>query len=119
MAVRRRLGQLPYLGAPPRRRRGDRRPEATGSLTPGLNWYRANVNPRRLVEPPWRARRWRLPTLGVWSTGDFALTEAQMTDSAEYVKADWQLPPSRRPWALDAGRGADRVNELLLDFLPH
>jgi hypothetical protein len=28
--------------------------------------------------------------MGVWSTGDFALTEQQMTDSAENVVGPWR-----------------------------
>lgn len=56
-----------------------------GRLTAGLNWYRANL---------WSVlfRRWprcRVPTLGVWSTGDNYLTEAQMRDSANHMDADW------------------------------
>ena len=49
--------------------------------------------------------------MGVWSTGDIALTEVQMTDSAENVA--WAAPGH---WMqLDA---PDQVNALLLDFVP-
>ena len=59
--------------------------EATGSLTPGLNWYRANVPPESWAGPPLQLPPVQAPTMGVWSTGDFALTEVQMTDSAQNV----------------------------------
>src|SRR5438067_8791501 len=51
--------------------------EATGSLTPGLNWYRANIPPESLLEPTIELPPVTAPTLGIWSSGDFALTEAQ------------------------------------------
>ena len=92
--------------------------EATGSLTPGLNWYRANVPPESWAEPPIQLPPAQAPTMGVWSTGDGALTEVQMTDSAENVAGPWRYERLDGPghWLqLDA---ADQVNALLLDFLP-
>ncbi len=91
--------------------------EANGSLTPGLNWYRANVNPRTFVEPPVAFPPVAVPTLGVWSTGDFALTEAQMTGSSEFVKADWQYRRLEGPGHWMQIEAPDRVNEILLDYL--
>jgi pimeloyl-ACP methyl ester carboxylesterase len=91
--------------------------EATGSLTPGLNWYRANVPPETWVGPPVQLPPVQAPTMGVWSTGDPALTETQMTDSAENVAATWRYERLDGPghWMqLDA---PDQVNALLLDFL--
>jgi pimeloyl-ACP methyl ester carboxylesterase len=91
--------------------------EADGSLTPGLNWYRANVHPRALVEPPPALPPVTVPTLGVWSTDDFALTETQMTGSSTFVEADWQyhrIEGSGHWMQLEA---ADEVNRLLLDYL--
>ena len=93
--------------------------EANGSLTPGLNWYRANVPPESWVRPPVALPAVQAPTMGVWSTGDFALTEIQMTDSAENVAGPWRYERLDGPghWMqLDA---PDEVNALLLDFLPH
>ena len=92
--------------------------EATGSLTPGLNWYRANVPPESWVGPPLQLPPVQAPTMGVWSTGDPALTEAQMTDSAENVAGPWRYERLDGPghWMqLDA---PDQVNALLTDFLP-
>jgi pimeloyl-ACP methyl ester carboxylesterase len=91
--------------------------EATGSLTPGLNWYRANVPPESWVGPPVQLPPVQAPTMGIWSTGDPALTETQMTDSAENVAGPWRYERLDGPghWMqLDA---PDQVNALLVDFL--
>ena len=91
--------------------------EANGSLTPGLNWYRANVAPESWVGPPVQLPPVQAPTMGIWSTGDGALTEEQMTDSAENVAGPWRYERLDGPghWLqLDA---PDQVNALLLDFL--
>ena len=91
--------------------------KANGSLTPGLNWYRANVAPESWVGPPVRLPPVQAPTMGIWSTGDGALTEVQMTDSAENVAGPWRYERLDGPghWLqLDA---PDQVNALLLDFL--
>jgi len=92
--------------------------EANGSLTPGLNWYRANVPPESWVRPPVKLPPVQAPTMGVWSTADIALTEIQMTDSAENVAGPWRYERLDGPghWMqLDA---PDQVTALLLDFLP-
>ena len=92
--------------------------ETTGSLTPGLNWYRANMPPESWVGPPMQLPPVQAPTMGVWSTGDPALTEAQMTDSAENVAGPWRYERLEGPghWMqLDA---PEAVNALLTDFLP-
>jgi pimeloyl-ACP methyl ester carboxylesterase len=92
--------------------------EANGSLVPGLNWYRANVGPETWVGPPVQLPPVQAPAMGIWSTGDFALTEVQMTDSAENVAGPWRYERLDGPghWMqLDA---PDKVSALLLDFLP-
>jgi pimeloyl-ACP methyl ester carboxylesterase len=92
--------------------------EAGGSLTPGLNWYRANVPPESWVAPPPTLPPVQAPTMGIWSTKDPALTEIQMTDSAENVAGPWRYERLDGPghWMqLDA---PEQVNALLLDFLP-
>jgi pimeloyl-ACP methyl ester carboxylesterase len=91
---------------------------AGGSLTPGLNWYRANVPPETWVAPPLGLPPVQAPTLGVWSTGDPVLTETQMRDSAQHVAGPWRyerLEGAGHWMQLDA---PDQVNGLLLDFLP-
>lgn len=61
-----------------------------GALTAGLNWYRGNVDLETWTEEGWVLPRVRVPTLGVWSTGDAYLTEVQMVASGAYVDADWE-----------------------------
>jgi pimeloyl-ACP methyl ester carboxylesterase len=88
-----------------------------GALTAGLNWYRANVPPESLVTPGIELPPVAADTLGVWSDGDLALTERQMTRSGEFVKGEWRYErvDGASHWLqLDA---PDRVNELLVDFL--
>ncbi len=92
--------------------------EANGSLTPGLNWYRANVPPESWVRPPTQLPPVLAPTMGVWSTGDFALTEVQMTDSANNVAGQWRYERLDGPGHWMQLEAPDQVNALLLDFLP-
>lgn len=92
--------------------------QANGSLTPGLNWYRANMPPEAWVRHPAQRPPVHAPAMGVWSTGDIALTEVQMTDSAGNVAGTWRYERLDGPghWMqLDA---PGEVNALLLDFLP-
>jgi pimeloyl-ACP methyl ester carboxylesterase len=91
--------------------------EANGSLTPALNWYRANVPPESWVAPPPRLPPVQVPTMGVWSTGDPALTETQMTDSAEHVATPWRYERLDGPGHWMQLEAADEVNALLLGFL--
>jgi pimeloyl-ACP methyl ester carboxylesterase len=92
--------------------------EATGALTPALNWYRANVAPKWWVTPPLRLPPVQATTMGVWSTGDFALTERQMTDSAENVAGSWRYERLEGPGHWLQLEAPAQVNALLLDFLP-
>ena len=92
--------------------------ESDGSLTPGLNWYRANVHPRTLVEPPPQLPLVQAPTLGVWSSGDVALTERQMTGSASHVAGSWRYERIDGPGHWMQLEAPDEVDRLLLDFLP-
>jgi pimeloyl-ACP methyl ester carboxylesterase len=92
--------------------------EADGSLTPGLNWYRANVPPESWVGPPLQLPPVQAPTMGVWSTGDPALTEAQMTDSATAMAGPWRYERLDGPGHWMQLEAPDQVNALLLDFLP-
>jgi len=57
-----------------------------GRLEAALGWYRVNLG-RMLTG---RHPRCPLPTLGIWSSRDFALAESQMTRSAEFVDAAWR-----------------------------
>jgi pimeloyl-ACP methyl ester carboxylesterase len=89
-----------------------------GELTAGLNWYRANLAPSTLVEPAIEFPPVPAPTMGLWGSAEFALTEAQMTGSGEFVSGPWRYErlDGLGHWlTLEA---PDRVNALLLDFLP-
>jgi pimeloyl-ACP methyl ester carboxylesterase len=91
---------------------------ADGSLTPGLNWYRANAGPESWVGPPLQLPPVSAPTMGIWSTGDFALSEVQMTDSAENVTGPWRYERLAGPGHWLQLEAPDKVNKLLLSFLP-
>ena len=92
--------------------------ETTGSLTPGLNWYRANVPPESWVAPALALPPVQAPTMGVWSTADIALTEAQMTDSAQNVAGSWRYERLDGPGHWMQLEAPEQLNALLLDFLP-
>lgn len=92
--------------------------EATGSLTPGLNWYRANIPPESLVAGLLEVPPVVAPTMGVWSSGDFALIEEQMTGSEKYVTGPWRYERVEGPGHWMQLEASDQLNALLLDFLP-
>jgi pimeloyl-ACP methyl ester carboxylesterase len=92
--------------------------QAAGSLTSGLNWYRANIPPRSWAGPRQPLRPVRAPAMGIWSSGDFALTEAQMTASARNVAGEWRYKRIEGPGHWLQLEAPDEVNALLLDFLP-
>ena len=86
------------------------------ALRASLAIYRANVPPEWLVTPALEFPPVQCPTLGVWSTGDFALTEWQMVDSRTYVTGRWRYEQ------VDGGHwipleAPARLNALLLDHL--
>jgi pimeloyl-ACP methyl ester carboxylesterase len=56
-----------------------------GRITAAINWYRANF--AQLIFSDFD--HCTVPTLGIYSAGDLALTEQQMVDSARYMDADW------------------------------
>jgi pimeloyl-ACP methyl ester carboxylesterase len=92
--------------------------ESGGSLTPGLNWYRANVPAESWASAPGPFPPVTVPTMGLWSSGDIALTEVQMTDSAQQVSGPWRYERLDGPGHWMQLEAPDQVSELLLDFLP-
>jgi pimeloyl-ACP methyl ester carboxylesterase len=90
--------------------------ERNGSLTPGLAWYRANIPPESWVGPGIELPPVQAPTMGIWSSGDFALTEAQMTGSADHVTGPWRYERVEGPGHWMQLEQPDMVNKLLLDF---
>lgn len=91
--------------------------EAGGSLTPGLNYYRANIPPETWLRTGRALPPVRCPTMGVWSSGDIALTERQMTSSAQNVDAPWRYERLDGPGHWMQLEAPDAVNRLLVDFL--
>jgi pimeloyl-ACP methyl ester carboxylesterase len=92
--------------------------EANGSLTPALNYYRANVPPRVWLGSGSALPPVPVPTMGVWSSGDFALTERQMTASEAGVTGGWRYERLDSPGHWMQLQAPDAVNALLIDFLP-
>ncbi|MEO6822536.1 MAG: alpha/beta hydrolase [Candidatus Nanopelagicales bacterium] len=90
----------------------------TESLTPALNWYRANMTPESWVAPPPAFPAVKAPTMGIWSSGDVVLTEAQMTDSAQNVAGPWRYERVEGPGHWMQLEAPEPLNQLLLDFLP-
>lgn len=91
--------------------------EANGSLTPALNYYRANVPPASYLSPPIVLPPIQAPTMGIWSSRDFALTEGQMTRSEQYCATSWRYERIDGPGHWLQLEAPDTVNELLVDFL--
>ncbi|MGI8609405.1 MAG: alpha/beta fold hydrolase [Candidatus Dormibacteria bacterium] len=90
-----------------------------GALTAGLNWYRANLNPQRLVDPEPEFPLIEVPVMGIWGAHDAALAEETMTGSSEYVSGPWRYERFE-----DAGHWIpleqpERLNHLLLEFFAH
>jgi pimeloyl-ACP methyl ester carboxylesterase len=88
-----------------------------GALTAALCWYRANMNPARSSLAGMEFPPVKVPTLGVWSTGDAYLTEAQMTASERFVTGEWhyeRIEDASHWLMLDR---PERVNALLVDWL--
>ena len=88
-----------------------------GALTAALNWYRANVGVETWTREGWVLPRVKVPTLGVWSTGDAYLTEMQMVTSMQYMDASWdyrRLEGGSHWFMLDRPRDVAR---LFVDWL--
>ena len=92
--------------------------EANSSLTPGLNYYRANIPPELFLQSGLEIPPVQAPTMGVWSSGDPALTEAQMTSSARNVAGPWRYERLDGPAHWMQLESPGEVNRLLIDFLP-
>ncbi len=89
-----------------------------GSLTPALNWYRANVPPESYIAPTMEFPPVAAPTMGIWGSADFALTEAQMNSSASQVTGGFRYERLEGVGHWMQLEAPERVNELLVDFLP-
>eukprot|EP00882_Tetradesmus_deserticola_P008883 GHRQ01009372.1.p3 GENE.GHRQ01009372.1~~GHRQ01009372.1.p3 ORF type:complete len:162 (+),score=50.76 GHRQ01009372.1:1145-1630(+) len=92
-----------------------------GALTAALNWYRANTQARHFGQTrPWPVQQQAsvaCPVLGVWSSRDTALLEAQMTQSARYVAPGcWQYQRLEGVGHWIPRDAPRQLNELLLSF---
>ena len=86
----------------------------TGRLTAGLNIYRANLFSVLSGAVQYTVQ---VPTLGLWSTGDYYLVEEQMIAAGRCVQADWcyQRVDDASHWlVLDR---PDHINRLMLNYL--
>jgi pimeloyl-ACP methyl ester carboxylesterase len=92
--------------------------EANASLSPALNWYRANVPAESLIAPPLVLPPVQAPTMGIWSDGDRFLAEAQMTASEQFVHGSWRYERLSGPGHWMQLEAPDVVSRLLIDFLP-
>lgn len=61
-----------------------------GALTASLNWYRANMPIESYLLDTTNTPPVEVDVMGIWSDGDFALLEEQMTNSARYVNGEWR-----------------------------
>lgn len=89
-------------------------PEA---LAASLNLYRAILPPTSLVEPPLELPPVQTPAMGIWSSGDLALTEEAMTGSAAHVVGPWRYERLDGVGHWMQLEAPEVVNALLLDFL--
>ena len=87
-----------------------------GALTAGLSWYRANFRPEVWgIEIPYPEVS--APTMGIWPTEDFALSEEQMTDSVQFCSGPWRYERIEGAGHWVMLEKPHEVNALLLDFL--
>ncbi len=91
--------------------------ERDGSLTPALNYYRANIPPEAWASSGPQLPKVAAPTMGLWSSGDMALTERQMVESSSFVDATFRYERVEGPGHWLQLEAPERVNELLVDFL--
>jgi pimeloyl-ACP methyl ester carboxylesterase len=92
--------------------------DPAGALGTALNWYRANITPDAWVNPPIELPPIQVPTMGVWSSDDFALCEEQMRNSARHVAGEWRYERVEGAGHWLQLEAPEQVGELLVDFLP-
>jgi pimeloyl-ACP methyl ester carboxylesterase len=88
-----------------------------GALTASLNLYRAILPPITLLAPPPELPPVQAPVMGIWSSGDLALTERSMTGSEAHVAGPWRYERVDGVGHWLQLEAPDKVNALLLDFL--
>ncbi len=90
-----------------------------GALTASLNWYRANIIPKRFGDQPGPVKLPAIgcPVMGVWGSLDAYLTEGQIKESGKYLKGPWRYERLEGVAHWIPTAVPERLNELLLDFL--
>jgi pimeloyl-ACP methyl ester carboxylesterase len=88
-----------------------------GALTAALNWYRASLHPRSELERGGQLPPVQAETLGIFSTGDAFLVEAQMSESGRHITGGWRYERVEGAGHWFMLEQPERVNALLLDFL--
>jgi pimeloyl-ACP methyl ester carboxylesterase len=87
------------------------------ALTASLNLYRAIMPPESLIAQPMALPPVQAPAMGIWSADDVALTEEQMTGSAEYLAGPWRYERLAEAGHWMQLEAPEAINALLLDFL--
>jgi len=87
--------------------------ERPGRLTAGYNWYRANMALMLFG----KMSHVKIPVLGIWSDGDYYLSEKQMKLSALYVDAPWRYERIENSTHWIQPDQPERLNKLLIDYL--
>jgi pimeloyl-ACP methyl ester carboxylesterase len=88
-----------------------------GALSASINIYRANITPEGFGSNDGMALpHVQCPTIGVWSSGDPMLTEAQMENSDAFVDGEWRYVRFEGGTHWIPTDHATELNELLLDF---
>lgn len=85
-----------------------------------LNWDKANPMASSFLAVfanPGQPRKSHVPTLGIWSSGDTYLWEAQMKDSAALMAAPWKYVRLEGPSHWLMLEQPEVVNRLVLDWL--
>lgn len=88
------------------------------ALEASLAIYRANVQPRSLLSEGSSVPAVAAPTMGIWSSDDMALTEEQMRASSDFVDGPWRYERIEGVGHWIPVEAPERLNQLLIDFLP-
>ncbi|GII59212.1 alpha/beta hydrolase [Planotetraspora thailandica] len=87
------------------------------ALTSALGFYRANITPESLLLPANTLPQLKVPTMGVWSSGDRFLIEEQVTGTERHVTGPWRYERLEGAGHWMTLEAPEEVNALLLDFL--
>ena len=89
----------------------------SGRMTAGLNLYRANYRPDRLLRPARRARPVTVPTLYIYGDDDKAIMPDGADASGAYVSGEYHYARIQGASHWVQHERASEVNALLVEFL--